>query len=244
MREKLRNWYETYIGKAIPRYALFSVIFCFVFNSVVYSGTQFLMKDAKHFDLTTKFDRSVPFITEWVLVYVICFAFWGVNYIIIARQGREEWFKFAAGDYLSRVICLIFFVLLPTTNVRPEVVGDGFTDNLMRFIYSVDPAANLFPSIHCLVSWLCFAGIRGRKNIPLWYRAFSCIFAIMVFVSTQLTKQHYIADVIAGVIIAELCLYIGRHTGYYKRIREVFGKLDTKIFGDICYDEEDEQEYF
>ena len=52
-RKKIRRErYDKSIGKWIPRYAIFSVIFCFVFNSLIYSGTQFLMRNAKHYDLT------------------------------------------------------------------------------------------------------------------------------------------------------------------------------------------------
>lgn len=40
----------------------------------------------------------------------------------------------------------------------------------MRFVYAVDAADNLFPSIHCLVSWFCYIGLRGRRDIPVWYR--------------------------------------------------------------------------
>ena len=40
------------------------------------------------------------------------------------------------------------FILLPTTNARPEVTGNGLSSILMRFIYTVDPATDLFPSIH------------------------------------------------------------------------------------------------
>ncbi len=243
MRSRLRQWYEAHIGKIIPIYAFFSLIFCFVFNSCIYTGTQILMNDARHYDLTTAFDNSVPFVPEWVLIYVICFAFWALNYILITREGYYEWFKFATGDYLSRTICLIFFVLLPTTNVRPEVSESGIVYSIMRFIYTVDPATNLFPSIHCLVSWLCYIGIRGKKAIPCWYRGFSCIFAIMVFASTQFTKQHYIVDVIASVIIAEFSLYIGKHTQLYKKISKIFDRINVKVFGELSYDEE-EQEYF
>lgn len=233
MRGKLRLWYETYIGKIIPNYAFFSLIFSFIFNSCIYTGTQILMKNAKHYNLTTAFDLYIPFIPEWVIVYVVCFIFWVVNYILITREGCEEWFKFATGDYLSRIICLIFFVIMPTTNVRPEVIGNDITDNIMRFIYTADPATNLFPSIHCLVSWFSYIGIKRSRIVPWWYKRFSCIFAIMVFASTQFTKQHYIIDVVAGVVIAELCLYIGRHMQLYKRICRIFEKINIKVFGEI-----------
>ena len=87
-----------------------------------------------HYDLSTKFDKSLPFVKEWIYIYLICFAFWAVNYIMISRTEREHWYKFATGDYLSRLICGVFFILLPTTNVRPEITGNGLSSILMRFV--------------------------------------------------------------------------------------------------------------
>lgn len=230
-------WYEKTIGRFIPKYGFFSVIFCFVFNSLIYTGLQLLMKDARHFDLTTAADRAIPFEPAWSFVYLGCFLFWAVNYILITRQGKEGWFQFATGDYLSRMICGVFFILLPTTNVRPEIVGDGMAEQLIRFVYWIDAPTNLFPSIHCLVSWLCFCGIRRKKYVPVWYRAFSAVFAIAVFASTLFTKQHFIADVIGGVLIAELCFYIGGHTSVYRWTERMFDKVNRKVFGEKWYEE-------
>ena len=190
------------------------------------------MGSAKHYDLTTGLDRSIPFMPGWSFIYLGCFLFWAVNYILITRQSREEWFQFATGDYLSRLICGIFFVLLPTTNIRPEIVGDGVVQGLIRFIYRIDAPTNLFPSIHCLVSWMCFIGIRGKSYIPKWYRIFSCLFAIAVFASTLFTKQHFVVDVVAGVIFAEICYYIGRHTKFYRKVGRIFDNVNRKAFGD------------
>lgn len=223
--------YEKSLGKIIPKETVISLISCFVLNSVIYTGTQILMKNAKHYDLSTSFDKKLPFVKEWIYIYLICFAFWAVNYIMISRTEKTHWYQFATGDYLSRIICGIFFILLPTTNVRPEVTGTGLSSILMRFIYTVDPATNLFPSIHCLVSWMCFIGIRKQKHIPLWYKIFSCIFAILVFASTQFTKQHYIIDVFVGVAIAEISYFIGTHTKFCKRVCSFFENVNNIVFG-------------
>lgn len=226
------NFYEKTIEKWIPKYGFLSVIFCFVFNSLIYTGTQIIMGKARHFDLTTSWDRKIPFCPTWGIVYLGCFLFWAINYILITRQKKEDWFRFAVGDYLSRIVCGVFFVLLPTTNVRPEIVGNGFVQSLIRFVYMVDAPTNLFPSIHCLVSWMCFVGIRGRKDIPRWYQVFSAVFAIAVFASTLFTKQHYIIDVVAGVLIAELCYYIGHHTQWYLWVMKKFDTVNRKVFGE------------
>lgn len=207
-KTKFCLWYEKTIEKIIPKYGFLSVIFCFVFNSLIYTGLQILMKDVKRFDLTTSYDNAIPFVPEWVFIYLGCFLFWAVSYILITRQGKEGWYHFAAGDYLSRILCGLFFILIPTTNSRPEVLGDGLAQVLMRFVYQVDAPTNLFPSIHCLVSWLCFIGVRGKNYVPKWWRVFSCVSACAVFASTLFTKQHYIIDVIAGVVLRSFAIIL------------------------------------
>ena len=85
---------------------------------------------------------------------------------------------------------------------------------------------------HCLVSWFCFAAIRGNDKIPKWYRVLSGVFAVLVCASTQFTKQHYLIDVLGAVVISEGCLYFGRHTECYQLVQYIFERLDHKIFGE------------
>jgi membrane-associated phospholipid phosphatase len=116
-------------------------------------------------------------------------------------------------------------------------VGNSPADVLIRFVYWIDAPTNLFPSIHCLVSWMCFIGVRGKSYVPKWYQIFSCLFAVAVFASTLFTKQHFIVDVIAGVVIAELCYYISCHTKIYCWVEKQFDRLNQKVFGEK-WDEE------
>lgn len=226
--------YEHTLGIFIPKYSVISLILCFVYNSLIYFGLQRLMGGAKHYDFTSEYDRAIPFVPAWSLIYLGCYLFWAVNYILIARQQEDDWFKFATADYLSRTVCALFFIFLPTTNIRPEVTGQGLPDVLMRFVYSMDAPTNLFPSIHCLVSWFCFIGIRGKSYVPKWYQVFSMFFAIAVFASTLFTKQHYIIDVIGGVILAEICYFIGNHTNWYQHIKKLFTMINRKVFGETA----------
>lgn len=215
-----------YIFKVIPKYAVLPLICSFAFNTLIYSGTMILCKDLKHYDFTTSFDRMIPVIPSFVSIYLICYSFWIVNYILIGRISKEHMYRFLVGDFLSRIICGIFFVLLPTTLVRPTLVGSGIWDQVLRFVYAIDGSANLFPSIHCLVSWFCYIGIRRQKSVPKSYRVFSCIFAILICVSTQVTKQHYIVDVFGGILLAEGCYQIGQRTKAYRRLESFFTKLN------------------
>lgn len=233
----LGSWYHKYISRWLPEYGILSLAACCIFNNIIYTGTQILLKNAHHYDLTSELDRRVPFIKEWVLIYLICFAFWALNYILIAGEGKEHWYRFVTADMMSRLICVVFFIVMPTTNVRPEVTGNDFFSWLMRLVYSLDAPTNLFPSIHCLVSWFCFIGIRKSRRIPGWYKIFSCVFAVMVCMSTQFTKQHYLVDIPGGILIAELCYYITTHTEFFRKLERFFDRIGRKVFGVSYYDE-------
>ena len=84
----------------------------------------------------------------------------------------------------------------------------GFFNALLAWVYSSDGserAFNLFPSFHCLTSAYCYLGVRRQPEISRGYRVFAFLMAILIFLSTLYTKQHYIVDVFGGVGIAVAC---------------------------------------
>ena len=217
------------LTRILPAYGVFPVIFSFVFNCLVYSGSRMIAGGWYHHNIETGVDRSIPFVPEFLVIYFGCYVFWAVNYILIARQDRRSVYQFFTGDFISRCVCLVSFLAFPTTNTRPLITGSGLWNQAALWLYSIDAADNLFPSIHCLVSWFCYLGIRGRKEIPRWYQSVSMVIAILVFASTLLTKQHVIVDVAGGILLADFCFFIGRKTDLY-RIYERFGsRIEQKI---------------
>lgn len=223
------NFLKKYVDPVIRLHSVVPLISVFLFNCLIYWGTMAAAVGRHHFDFTTDFDRMVPLLPWTIVIYFGCYLFWAANYILIGHLDKESFYRFITADLMSRVVCGIFFLLLPTTNIRPQLPVDSFFAPAMEWLWNVDEAANLFPSIHCLVSWFCYIGIRGRREIPRWYQWFSCVFAVAVFVSTQTTKQHYIVDVIGALIIAEGCFYLAGHTGLYRYVRKGFESINRKI---------------
>ncbi len=88
---------------------------------------------------------------------------------------------------------------------RPEVTGTTFWDSALRFLYAIDASDNLFPSIHCLIAWLCWAGVRGNKEVSLPWRVSAAVMAVLVCLSTLTVRQHVLPDVFAGILLGELC---------------------------------------
>lgn len=227
MRERLLKIVE----KIMPADRFLIAVFAFLFNSTLYYFARVIAGDWHHYILTSGLDESVPFVPESLIIYFGCYLFWIVNYIIIAKREKEWAYQFYFADAISRIVCFAIFLLFPTTNIRPELRGTGIWYQGMAFLYRVDAADNLFPSIHCLVSWFCYIGIRGSKKIPKWYQWASCVMAVLVFISTLTTKQHVIIDIISGVAIAELTFWISRHTKGYRWYMKVWENITVWLFG-------------
>ena len=220
-----------FVEKLLPKYAILSLIFCFAWNCFVYWTTQFLCADRKHFDLSTAFDRRIPVESRWIVIYVASFAFWVVCYVLIARyRDREFWFRFVTADLLSRTVCGIIFVIFPTTNVRPVPAMDSVWDFLLALIYKLDLPYNLFTSLHCVISLLCFLGLMGTDKLSRGAKAGILLFAVLIFASTQFTKQHYILDVIGGVAIAIISYNIAMRTNLYKPVMKTFEGINRRVF--------------
>ena len=190
-------------------------------NQSVYYGGHLLAHNAPHRNLELWLDPLVPFVPWTVSIYLGCFAFWAIFYLYMARAEHCLAFRFFLADFLAKGVCLVFFVLLPTTNLRPPVPGDGIWEELMRFVYRVDAPTNLFPSIHCLVSWLCFVGARSLPRFPRWGVWLTGLTATAICLSTLTTRQHVLVDVLGGILLAELCYRAAGHKallGPYSRL--------------------------
>lgn len=188
-----------------------------IWNQTVYYGGGRLALGLGHQDWTLPIDLATPFLPWTVSIYFLCYLFWGWNYVLCAKQEKPAAYRFYCADFLAKAVCLVCFLLLPTTNVRPAVEGSGLWESLMRFLYQVDAPVNLFPSIHCLVSWLCWIGVRRREDVPRWYRHFSFWMAVAVCLSTLTTKQHVVADVAGGVLLAEICWQVAGLEPVYRQ---------------------------
>ena len=208
------------------------LILSFSWNYAVYFGARWIAGSWDHADITSNLDKMIPLIPWTVVIYIGWYVFWGVNYAVCAAQADEVRSRFFCADVIAKAVCMIIFLIIPTTNIRPEVADSGIFGMLMRLVYYLDAPDNLFPSVHCTVSWLCWIGVRGRKNIPALYRHFSLLIAVAICVSTLTTKQHVLIDVIGGIAIAEGCYLIAGipklHSRFSRLIEALFRLLRIK----------------
>lgn len=229
-RERWAAWYDRHLGRLIPHYALVSLPFCLI-SVLLYFLAQILPRFSEPVNIMSAWDRAIPLRSEWVLIYFGSYVSWIVNFVMIARRGREYWFRFFAAFFTSSVITFIVFMVFPATMDQPEITGTGFFAFCMRLMYSVDNPINLLPSFHCLTSWFCAVGLHSDGKTPLWFRIASYVFALMVFASTLFVRQHCIIDVVVGVALAQIMYLLFRKGRLYLPFRRWMERLEQAAFG-------------
>ena len=135
----------------------------------------------------------------WALVYGVLYLFLIVLPVFVVRQEehiRRTVFAYLA-IWISAYVC---FLAYPTMASRPtEVVGHGFAVWGLKFLYDADPPYNCFPSLHVAHSFVsALTCYRIHRGVGIA----ATLAASLVALSTLFTKQHYVLDVIAGVLLA------------------------------------------
>jgi membrane-associated phospholipid phosphatase len=144
-------------------------------------------------------DRAISLRPEWMLVYGSLYVFILLLPVLVVRQ--QALFRRGLQAYLTvMLVAYAGFMLYPTAAPRPaEVFGDGFAAWSVRLAYSIDPPYNCFPSLHVAYAFVsaltCYRVHRGLGTA-------AALWAALIGVSTLYTKQHYVADVIAGAASA------------------------------------------
>lgn len=144
-------------------------------------------------------DRVVPLWPVWGLIYGALYAFLILLPVLVVRE--QEHIRRTVLAYLSVwITAYVCFVVYPTAAPRPsEVIGEGFAVWGLRSLYSADPPYNCFPSLHVAHSFVsALACYRVHRGVGIA----ATVCALLVGLSTLFTKQHYVADVVAGIGLA------------------------------------------
>lgn len=204
------------IDRLIPRYAHKYLIVCALTQFLAYFCTK-LVHLRGYVDISLSVDHMIPVRSGWVTVYVLSYIFWALGYIAVSRISRERFMRLFRADLMAKVVCAVLFVLMPTTISRPEFTSDNVFSWALNVIYALDTPVNLFPSMHCLLSWLLARELMDIKQLRPAVRWGAAVFAVLVFVSTLFTRQHFILDIPAGVLTAEAARFASR---LYERRRK------------------------
>lgn len=150
--------------------------------------------------LRTRLDDAIPF---WPWTSWCYLPFYAAIFVMaIAGFRRKRLFNRAA----RAVVCVMLIgalchLLIGAEYPRP-VLREPYPDISTAFlaaVHRIDPPGNVFPSLHVAhTSMLSLILIKDRPRLGL----VALIMATLLAASTLTTKQHFIADVVAGYVLA------------------------------------------
>ena len=176
---------------------------------LIFGGLAVLLKFEPWVPKIEFIDNIWPFVPILVIPYMLSYVYWAMGPVMVSRCEEEHYKDYLATFIIAVIIGTTILFLFPTQMNRIEeglyeLIPDDLIGKLVKFIYDMDGkeiATNLFPSFHCLQSTMAYLGVRGRKEVPKFYRIFSLCMSILIYAATLLLRQHYIIDVISGILL-------------------------------------------
>jgi membrane-associated phospholipid phosphatase len=151
-----------------------------------------------------KWDNAIRLRPSWVWIYS------GIYYpaiaVVVLSVRDLRHFNYMAFSYLLLLalhilVFLAYPVEVPSNWRRDESTMESPSQRFLAFVQTFDARSNCFPSMHVSVATL--TALHTARNLP-WNPAVPAVFVLLICASCILTKQHYLIDLPAGLVVGWL----------------------------------------
>ncbi len=229
-------------------YAIIPFIITALLLFISYFGNQFYAElvgnsGVDYSFIFLKFNQLVPFLSWTIYPYIIAYPFWVFSFFIIAYYSKDNFYNILTVIFITFVICGLWYFffqsdveawrltsgLFLNNNYLTPRTDLNFSEKIVMLIYQSAGPRNALPSMHTLMSWITIIGIRHDKSIPKIYKIIVWTIALAIIISTQTLKQHYIIDLIVGILLAEGTYHLVRNGKIVSWIRKFIIKINSKF---------------
>jgi len=153
--------------------------------------------------LATPLDLRIAFEPRWIWAYASLALLVPLSPLL--ATSRDGLVRYARGLAWLCVASFVVFWLVPVVGPRPAATP---SDGLYGLIVSVDRPLNSFPSLHAgltayslLYAWRILREALSNRAWRLSV-ALGVVWAGLILYSTLATKQHWVLDLPAGILLA------------------------------------------
>jgi membrane-associated phospholipid phosphatase len=208
---------SAYLTYALANVILMLLLFYIVLNRIAYDWTGQLYPVGSGFRLdflTGGLEDSIPFVPPMVIFYA--YLFYPMVVLTMLYFAFVEYRKgYALGWSLVFIngVAVLVYVFFPVSvywwhqDFLAQPMVGNFWASQVYSVWAGDTTFNCFPSLHAAVSTICFyTWYRYSKARPggvtKAVSALTLFITVGVILSTLFLKQHYVADEIAGIVLA------------------------------------------
>ena len=163
-------------------------------------------------------DLNTPFLPLSVLIYISEYFYFAFVYILLRHHDNINKYLYSF-FFLQVVSCGIFAVyptIYPRENFPVPADTPAWLSSIWVWLRHQDAATNCFPSLHVssvYLSSFAFITDKSMKKFRIFFT-----WSTLIALSTLTTKQHYVADIISGLIFAMGFYYWFHHKQVYQRV--------------------------
>ena len=157
--------------------------------------------------LRTPLDDLIPVVGPFAIPYVSLRPFVYGSALLFLLFRARIYRSAALSMTITLVVSYAFYAFAQSYIERPVLTGTDVFSQMIREVYAGDQPYNDFPSLHASLSTI-FAIHWWRVDRRIGPAV--AIWVALIVVSTVFVKQHYVADMVAGVLLAFAASWVSR----------------------------------
>ncbi len=212
----LRHWLPILFIVAIFRELTFLIPQIHPFDSYYWDGVLASWDQALFGDVHQKVSHFwSPFLIE---LFYYCYWFYFPMPLILAllfwwRKSKERYRHFGTVYFVTMLLGYLLYMLIPAVGPqhfesRPSVLdGVWFGEWMHLTLRELEmTTADAFPSLHTAAAVLVLVYSWGTHRKYFWWMLLPGVGLVL---STMVLRYHYIVDVLAGILLVPVGLYLG-----------------------------------
>jgi membrane-associated phospholipid phosphatase len=161
----------------------------------------------------TFIDRNIGFHKVFAYIYISFFIMLLISIISVEKSNS---YRCAISIVINALIASFIFFFFPTSMPHIYYSDEEHTSYfLSKFILAVDINYNCFPSIH--ISNALTASYFLALNRRLFLKCIIWFWFLLITWSVISTKQHYFYDILGGIILSMISLYVVNKFIHYNK---------------------------
>ena len=158
-------------------------------------------------------DETIPFVPEFIWVYHTLLPVIILTIAFLIKTRRDFLITYSS-FIIAALTMYAFYILFPSHYPRPELINPDSSASLwlVDATRTIDAANNTFPSSHVTYSWLLLISVVNMQYINQKIKYVYLLWAMLIAVSTVTLKQHYVLDVVSGLLLSHVSYYLAKRT--------------------------------
>jgi membrane-associated phospholipid phosphatase len=177
---------------------------------LVYGGANWVTGlHGRRVALQTSLDAAVPFVPAAAVIYLTVYVMPWIAPFVLHTPARLR--ELARALALAILLAGIGYLLVPAELIDTGPTNAETVGRLYQLADWINLTHNYFPSLHVGIAVVCavtFSRYSTRSAGTIYW-----LWAALIAISTMLTEQHYVLDVVVGAMLGVFAAQCARGWG-------------------------------